>query len=145
MEAGATPLEYLLAVMKDPDTTQERRDWATVHCLPYCHPRLTAIAATVTQTTRPEELTDDQLAAIAAGSSTTLLTRTKARGSLTEFGRLGGFEPAAHHRLLIEKLEAVARDDIDRLMVFMPPGSAKAPTARCCFQHGTCRSIQTMR
>ncbi len=56
----------------------------------------------------------------------TLLTRRRARASLIEFARLCGFEPAAHHRLLIEKLEAVARDDIDRLMVFMPPGSAKS-------------------
>ena len=56
----------------------------------------------------------------------TLLTRRRARASLIEFSRLCGFEPAAHHRLLIEKLEAVARDDIDRLMVFMPPGSAKS-------------------
>lgn len=34
--------------------------------------------------------------------------------------------PAAHHKLLIEKLEAVERGEIRRLMVFMPPGSAKA-------------------
>ncbi len=34
--------------------------------------------------------------------------------------------PAEHHRLLIEKLEAVERGEIKRLMVFMPPGSAKS-------------------
>ena len=34
--------------------------------------------------------------------------------------------PAEHHLLLIEKLEAVERGDINRLMVFMPPGSAKS-------------------
>jgi phage terminase large subunit-like protein len=37
-----------------------------------------------------------------------------------------GFEPAAHHLLLIEKLEEVISGQIDRLMVFMPPGSAKS-------------------
>jgi len=34
--------------------------------------------------------------------------------------------PAAHHRLLIEKLEAVERGDITRLMVFMPPRAGKS-------------------
>jgi hypothetical protein len=37
-----------------------------------------------------------------------------------------GFEPAAHHLYLIEKLEEVIAGEIDRLMVFMPPGSAKS-------------------
>ena len=34
--------------------------------------------------------------------------------------------PARHHRLLIKKLKAVSDGHIDRLMVFMPPGSAKS-------------------
>lgn len=37
-----------------------------------------------------------------------------------------GFTLARHHRLLCEKLEAVERGEITRLMVFMPPGSAKS-------------------
>src|SRR4051794_8763086 len=37
-----------------------------------------------------------------------------------------GFAPAAHHRLLIRELQAVADGIHDRLMVFMPPGSAKS-------------------
>lgn len=37
-----------------------------------------------------------------------------------------GYYPARHHDLLCEKLEAVSRGDVDRLMVFMPPGSAKS-------------------
>jgi hypothetical protein len=37
-----------------------------------------------------------------------------------------GFKPAAHHRLIIEKLEQVISGDIDRLMIFAPPGSAKS-------------------
>jgi predicted phage terminase large subunit-like protein len=37
-----------------------------------------------------------------------------------------GQTPARHHRLLIEELERVERGEVDRLMVFMPPGSAKS-------------------
>lgn len=37
-----------------------------------------------------------------------------------------GFRPAPHHSLLIRELEAVERGDNDRLMVCMPPGSAKS-------------------
>jgi hypothetical protein len=44
-----------------------------------------------------------------------------------------GFEPARHHRLLIDKLEAVTRGDIDRLAVFMPPGAAKSTYASILF------------
>lgn len=37
-----------------------------------------------------------------------------------------GFVPATHHLLLIEQLEAIERGEIDKLMVWMPPGSAKS-------------------
>ena len=37
-----------------------------------------------------------------------------------------GHKPAAHHKLLIAELEAVARGETQRLMVCMPPGSAKS-------------------
>jgi len=37
-----------------------------------------------------------------------------------------GLVPASHHRLLIRELAAVAAGENDRLMVFMPPGSAKS-------------------
>ena len=37
-----------------------------------------------------------------------------------------GFKPAAHHRLLLDALERVERGEIERLMVCMPPGSAKS-------------------
>ncbi|RAK51599.1 phage terminase large subunit [Phenylobacterium soli] len=40
---------------------------------------------------------------------------------------------AAHHQLLIDKLEAVERGDLKRLMVFMPPGSAKSTYASVVF------------
>lgn len=37
-----------------------------------------------------------------------------------------GFRPAAHHKLLIDSLQDVERGECDRLMVCMPPGSAKS-------------------
>jgi predicted phage terminase large subunit-like protein len=57
---------------------------------------------------------------------TTTLKRRSIRRSLIDWCRYAGFEPAAHHRLLIRKLEAVSRGEIDRLAVFMPPGAAKS-------------------
>lgn len=44
-----------------------------------------------------------------------------------------GLKPAAHHKLLIQELEAVARGEIKRLMVLMPPGSAKSTYASDLF------------
>jgi hypothetical protein len=37
--------------------------------------------------------------------------------------------PALHHRFLLTHLEAVSQGTIDRLMVLMPPGSAKSTYA----------------
>jgi len=39
------------------------------------------------------------------------------------------YQPAGHHRLIAEKLEAVERDEIDRLMIFMPPRHGKSELA----------------
>lgn len=55
-----------------------------------------------------------------------LWKRRKVRGSLTEWARYCGFEPAPHHKLIIEHLEAVSRGEIDNLLIFAPPGSAKS-------------------
>ena len=55
-----------------------------------------------------------------------LLKRRRIRRTLIEWCRYCGFNPAAHHRLLIDRLERVARGKIQRLAVFMPPGSAKS-------------------
>lgn len=63
----------------------------------------------------------------------TLLHRREVRRSLIEWCRECGFEPAAHHLLLIDALEAVERGDIRRLAVFMPPGSAKSTYASVLF------------
>ena len=62
-----------------------------------------------------------------------MLRRRKIRRSLTEFARLCGFEPAAHHKLIIDALEAVSRGDTRRLAIFMPPGSAKSTYASVLF------------
>lgn len=55
------------------------------------------------------------------------------RENLTEWCRFAGFEPARHHKMLIEALEAVESGDIHRLAVFMPPGSAKSTYASILF------------
>lgn len=44
-----------------------------------------------------------------------------------------GQSPAAHHRLLIRELQAVADGRCDRLMVCMPPGSAKSTYTSALF------------
>ena len=41
----------------------------------------------------------------------------------------GGKAPASHHCLLLLQLDAISRGTIDRLMVLMPPGSAKTAYA----------------
>lgn len=58
------------------------------------------------------------------------LHRRQCRASMTAWSTEAlapaGFLPAAHHRLMIAELEAIARGDNDRLMMFLPPGSAKS-------------------
>lgn len=64
-----------------------------------------------------------------------LLARRQAQGSLHRFINYTeyGIVPARHHSYLIDKLEAVDRGEIKRLMVFMPPGSAKSTYASILF------------
>lgn len=45
---------------------------------------------------------------------------------LNTYCRLNGNEPQTHHSLLNNNLMSLERGEIDRLMVFMPPGSAKS-------------------
>ena len=63
-----------------------------------------------------------------AEAAAELLRRRAVRRSLTEFAIEQGFTPAAHHKLLIAELEGLVDEsnDIDLLLVEMPPGSAKA-------------------
>src|SRR6516165_4733628 len=64
-----------------------------------------------------------------------LLRRKQAKDSLIDYIAYMelGFVPAEHHRLLIRELEAVERGECQRLMVLMPPGSAKSTYASVVF------------
>ena len=70
---------------------------------------------------------------VQAHAAAVALQRRVIRRSLMEWSRHCGYEPAAHHRLLIEKLTAVADGKIKNLIVCMPPGSAKSTYASILF------------
>jgi predicted phage terminase large subunit-like protein len=59
------------------------------------------------------------------------LKARQARTSLLGFTEYTNpqYQRAAHHELIAEKLEAVERGDIDRLMIFMPPRHGKSELA----------------
>lgn len=52
--------------------------------------------------------------------------RTNLLAWATEVLAEAGHAPAAHHRRLVDELDQLAHGRIDRLMVLMPPGSAKS-------------------
>ena len=60
--------------------------------------------------------------------ATELLERRRARRSLINFSEYTNraYRPAAHHRLIAEKLEAIEDGNIDRLMINMPPRHGKS-------------------
>lgn len=58
-----------------------------------------------------------------------LLRRRAVRGSLTEFSRVCGYEPAPHQALIVDRIERLFRREYRRLFLFMPPGSAKSTYA----------------
>ncbi len=64
-----------------------------------------------------------------------LLSRRIARKSLPAFidYLCLGYKFASHHTLLMSELEAVERGEVERLMVLMPPGSAKSTYASVLF------------
>ena len=59
------------------------------------------------------------------------LATRQARNSLLSFTEYTNpaYKGANHHRLIAEKLEAVERGEIDRLMIFMPPRHGKSELA----------------
>ena len=59
------------------------------------------------------------------------LKRRESQKSLLSFTSFTNpqYEAANHHRLIAEKLEAVERGEIDRLMIFMPPRHGKSELA----------------
>jgi predicted phage terminase large subunit-like protein len=63
------------------------------------------------------------------------VARQAARDSLTQFIRfvMPDIEPAKHHQFIIDKVERVERGEVKRLMLFLPPGSAKSTYASVLF------------
>lgn len=62
------------------------------------------------------------------------LERRECRERLAQYTRRKlGLDPAVHHEYLLDKLEAVLRGEIKRLMVLMPPGTAKSTYSSLCF------------
>mgnify|MGYP000966959948 FL=1 len=55
-----------------------------------------------------------------------LLQRRAIRRSLTEYARYKGFNPARHHRYIINEIEAFLESDDEILLLAAPPGSAKS-------------------
>ena len=64
-----------------------------------------------------------------------LLSSDRARKNLMPFieETFPRYKPAAHHHLIAEKLEAVERGDIKRLMIFCPPQHGKSQIASIHF------------
>jgi hypothetical protein len=69
--SGLTPLEYMLRVMRDEDQDEARRLHAANMAAPYVHAKLSSVelSGELTHSTRPQDLSDDELANIASGSS----------------------------------------------------------------------------
>lgn len=63
---------------------------------------------------------------IAIQAAEKLLERRNARRDLVAWSRLCGYEPAAHHRMILEKLALVEKGELKRLIIMCPPGSAKS-------------------
>src|SRR4026209_2512706 len=61
-----------------------------------------------------------------ASAANELLKRRSIRNSLTEWVRHKEFEPAPHHQLFIQEIEAFLNSEDEVLLLFAPPGSAKS-------------------
>ena len=66
----------------------------------------------------------DRINSVAAAEE--LLKRRSTRKSFAEWAKHRGFEPAAHHRLIISEIESFLESDDEVLLLFAPPGSAKS-------------------
>ena len=76
----------------------------------------------------PQTLPTQSLSVSPQEAARLLLQRRKARNSFTDYCEYIAPEepPAAHHRLLCERLQDIVDGKLKNLMVFMPPGSAKS-------------------
>jgi predicted phage terminase large subunit-like protein len=67
----------------------------------------------------------------------TLYQRSRLRGTLRAWAeealKDSGYRPAAHHLYLVSELENLSNGRYDRLMILMPPGSAKSTYASVIF------------
>lgn len=83
-----------------------------------------------------ESMTDDES-----------IVRDRIRGSFSEWAQVAlaplGHAPAAHHRLLIRELEGLSSGRWDRLMLLLPPGSAKSTYASLNVLLGTLGAMAT--
>lgn len=72
-----------------------------------------------------------QSLSVSQQAASELLRRRRARESLVDFAKYTNdlYVPAEHHKLIADKLEAVARGDIKRLMITMPPRHGKSELA----------------
>ena len=68
------------------------------------------------------------LTAARANARRELESREEARDDVLAFAKytMPGYIEGAHHRLLCDKLNAVERGELKRLMVFMPPRHGKS-------------------
>lgn len=66
--SGLTPLDYMLAILRDENKTAEQRFAAAQSAAPYVHPRLSSVESKVRHE-RVEALTVDELVRIARGGS----------------------------------------------------------------------------
>lgn len=81
-----------------------------------------------------EALKNLPLSLVAALNNPALIDQELARRSFNDYCRqMLEVEPAKHHLFLNDKLMAVERGEIKRLMIFMPPGYAKSTYASVAF------------
>lgn len=78
------------------------------------------------KTIRFKEGLSPEQKATAMRAAEELLFRKRLKESMVEYCRMMGFEPAKHHLLIIKHLEMIAKDELDLLLIFAPPGSAKS-------------------
>ena len=68
IKEGLTPLEYMLAVLRDENADPERRDEMAKAAAPYIHPRLASIEASHRIKSDVRDLSDAELMAIASST-----------------------------------------------------------------------------
>lgn len=68
-----------------------------------------------------------------ADAAAELQRRRVMRSDLPSWCRLNGFVPARHHLLLLDLLRQISEGSIDRLLITMPPGSAKSTYSSVLF------------